>query len=224
MMRYRPMRRPASRLVWSWVPLIALLVGCSSDPAGRFGLIQDVVFPPEKAAYPRTVDEVGAYPFAQLGVVPGSGQPGIAVLAEYVQGNYRWVASGSFFLISSPDGRILSYQLSTESIRVAWPDIDAGSAPVGSVYQIEVFRSAVVAASPSPVSLTCRVSDRKQASIRVLERSIDVTHSLHECQAPSSERVMHEYWTDASGRMRRFTGRILPATVRFKLETLKAPA
>lgn len=210
--------------------MVLALGACSSGGSGRFALMEGLIFGTSPTDYPRTQAEIDAYPYAQLGVVYDEGRPGIAVLAEYVDGHHLWVASDRFVLLSTPSGRVLSLQVNGAS----WKTADLANDPLASNkskaagQQFSYSRPLEVGNSdrstPQVSELQCLLTAGATEVIRQVERELTVRRWDERCKADSGESATWTVWVDAKGRMRRAAGTVAPGAKPMLLDVLKVPA
>lgn len=207
-----------------FAPLLGLvmvaLTACSSRAGGYAPMAQDLLSINERQTYPRTLAEVEAYPYAQLGVQLGDVRPGIAVLAEYEQGNHRWVAADDVSILTTPDGQLLEVRTSDEVTTSVIKSAGGRSwvEQVGSTYQ-----RVVVSSESGERLLRCRVEDAGVTSLTVLGAQVAVQAWREQCAdtAGQSERLIY---LDDRGRFRGLEGQWYPGAARMRMDVLKVPA
>lgn len=215
------------------VCLCGAVAACASDDSSRFGLVPELLSPTVPEGYPRTRAEIEALPYAQLGVVLGSGRPGIAVLAQYIDGNHLWVGGDAFEVLTSPYGRVLAMTVNQRSIRtqVIGRDPLLSPPPAGGStgrYTVELLVSGPAKAQSTNLSgaeaqeLDCVLSEEGAAAIVVASVTTDTRKFLERCEADGVESTVH-YWLDDQGRVRRVDGRLYPGSRHLRFDVLKVP-
>ena len=162
-----------------------------------------------------------AYPYAQLGFVAGERQPGVAVLAQYAEGYFQWVAGDQFEMVISPEGKLLVYRLGEEQLVLDWtrvPDF-----PHVDEYDVRVLQATWPGSAGQGGMLRCMVRERTPQQITILQQSFGATYSQHECSGPELGTVIWQFWHDDSDRVWRFEGAYAPGATSFHLDTLKVP-
>lgn len=210
---------------------VATLAACSSSDSGRFALMESLISNRAVTDYPRTQAEIDAYPYAQLGVIYDEGRPGIAVLAEYVNGNHLWVASDRFSLLTTPAGRILNLQVNGKYWRTAALDADPiASAAAGNAGQykyqrpLEAGRLADDSESSVSTQLDCVLEATGREVLDIKEREYSTVRWRETCQWPDGQDAVLTIWVDDKQRMRRVDGFVAPSAKRIRLDMLKVPA
>lgn len=208
--------------------LIALLLGlalasltaCSSRSGSYTQIAQELLASGDAQNYPRTAAEVEAYPYAQMGVRLGKARPGIAVLAEYEQGNHRWVAADSVSILTSPDGQLLEMR-STDGVTVSSIPL-AREQPlvelVGTPYQ-----RVVVSSVTGERVLRCQLESVGETELPNIDVAVAVKAFRERCAdtAGQSERLIY---FDNRGRFRGLEGPWYPGAQNMRLDVLKVPA
>lgn len=225
-----PWRRFSRPLGIALAVFVATLGGaCSSSDTGRIALVESLLFSSPATDYPRTLAEIDAYPYAQLGVKYGDARPGIAVLAEYVDGNHLWVASDRFTLLTSPAGRILNLQVNGRFWRTSAIEPDPMSEPGVEVgfersYQrpLEVGRVASPNSPQQVMQMRCRLTASGRERIAIKGREFDTAVWNEQCSA-KGQSVSITIWVDGRQRMRRLDGQLGLGAKRIRLDMLKVP-
>ncbi len=210
--------------VTSSLPVVAavMFAGCANNLQADAlrDAVQALSSPGSKL---RTPAEVNAYPYAQLRMQLEGYLPAIAVLAEYVEGDYLWVAGGDFQLLQSPDGRIKRIQVGAQQTLVDWQGLQLQPA-LPDKYRLTVTL-ATEADEPASFVVRCAQAESVPASIIVNGQTIDTTRSRYNCTSGNADDVFTmTYWHDADGRIRRSDGRIWLRGRGYLLEALKVPA
>lgn len=206
------------------------LSACSSSNNGRMALVESLLFSSPSADYPRTQAEIAAYPYAQLGVRYGDARPGIAVLAEYVDGNHLWVASDQFTLLTTPAGRILNLQVNGRFWRTAplspdplqRTDIAEGFSLVYS-RPIQTGHAATNAGAQKPMQLQCELTLLGGDLIAIKGKTYQTNRWLERCDS-SGESSELNIWVDEKQRLRRLEGQLGFGAQSLRLDMLKVPA
>lgn len=196
---------------------LATLMACSSR-SGSYTQIARDMLTQDRSSYPRTLAEVEAYPYAQLGVRLDAGRPGIAVLAEYESGNHRWVAADGVTLLTSPDGWLLEFLGADQVARSSVDEAHSVAALAGQTF------TRTVRTSSEPVRvLNCSLSGPETDALQLLGRSLAVQAFRESCAGESgqSERVIY---LSPSGRFLGLDGPMWPGAMEMELRVLKVPA
>lgn len=221
--------RAARRLEpWGWALLIGvpLFAGCVVSNTGDSSLASDLLDQSTRTDVPRTDGEVRAYPYAQMAVRVDGGRAGIAVLAEYQEGNHLWVSADDEALTIDPAGQVRSLQLG--GLRFAEQKVE----PIDADSRFKRERRTIaVSGHRSPhtdvdrLQAACSRSGPTAASILVLGEVIDVEVFNWTCEfSDLGETIGQTIWLDDEGRVRRFDGRLWPSGPRLRLDVLKVPA
>ena len=191
-------------------------------------LVGELIFDAPQDDYPRTRAEIDAYPYAQMGVVYDELRPGIAILAEYVDGNHHWVASDAFSLLMSPYGRILQLRANGQQwvspILIGDPlATDSDSDELETTYVRPFFSGRVGQTHQLKLDLRCKLIFEESESIEIKRQRVETNRWRERCQAPNGEFTEQIIWLDSKQRMFRLTGKPGPGAKSVVLEILKVP-
>lgn len=205
---------------------LSLLPGCIYNPQVDTArdAMRAIVSP---ASSLRTPAEVRAYPYAQLRMQLQGFLPAIAVLSEYVDGDYLWLAGGGFRLLQAPDGRIKQMAIGSKHVRLDWRSVTLHPVPPEEYVLTTVLemQSEHPPGEDRTLSARCELVASEATAIVVNEQAIDTLRISYECaSADSTKSFAMTYWHDDQGRMRRSLGRLWHGGEEYRFETLKVPA
>lgn len=207
--------------------------GCASDGSSRYGLVSELLASSSSDSYPRTRAEIDALPYAQLGVVLDEGRPGIAVLAEYLDGNHYWVGSDAFELLTAPHGRVLAMTANQFTVTAQIVGADPLASPPQSgattayQYQTKLVFSGSTPGQPEQsgnkaMVLDCVLAADGEAAVVVVSVTVDTRKFVETCRGGDGESTT-SYWLDEQGQMRRVDGQLYPGGRHLRLDALKVP-